>query len=61
MAKTEKREFAEVGTGSIDFQRIFDARKSAGMTHYFVEQDVCQNPPLEAIATSYRNLQKINV
>lgn len=61
MAKTEKREFAEVGTGSIDFQRIFDARKTAGMTHYFVEQDVCQRPPLEAIAISYKNLQKISV
>lgn len=61
MEKSEKREFAEVGTGSIDFQRIFDARKTAGMTHYFVEQDVCKRPPLEAIAISYKNLQKISV
>ena len=61
MAKTEKREFAEVGTGSINFQRMFDARNTTGVTHHFVEQDVCQNPPLEAIATSYKNLQKIKI
>jgi sugar phosphate isomerase/epimerase len=61
IAKTPEREFAEVGTGSIDFQRIFDAKKTAGLTHYFVEQDVCKRPPLESIAISYKNLQKVNV
>lgn len=61
MAKTPEREFAEVGMGSIDFQRIFDARKTAGMTHYFVEQDVCKRPPLESIAISIKNLEKIKV
>lgn len=62
MAKTEKREFAEVGTGSIDFQRILDARKLAGIEHYFVEQDaVTKGTPLEAIAISFKNVEKLNV
>lgn len=62
MAKTEKREFAEVGTGSIDFQRIVDARKLAGIEHYFVEQDAVTNgTPLEAIAISFKNVQKLRV
>lgn len=61
MEKTAERAFAPVGTGSIDFQRIFDARKSAGMTHYFVEQDVCKIPPVEAIAISYKNVGKLKV
>jgi sugar phosphate isomerase/epimerase len=61
MAKTEKREFSEVGEGSINFQRIFDAKKTAGLTHYFVEQDICKRPPLESIAISYRNLAKVSV
>jgi sugar phosphate isomerase/epimerase len=61
MAKTPEREFAEVGLGSINFQRIFDAKKTAGMTHYFVEQDVCKRPPLEAIAISYKNVGKLKV
>lgn len=61
MAKTEKREFAEVGTGSIDFGKILAAKKTAGLVHSFVEQDVCQRPPLEAIAISYQNVQKLNI
>ena len=61
MEKTAERAFAPVGTGSIDFQRIFDAKKTAGMTHYFVEQDVCKLPPLESIAISYKNVEKLKV
>jgi sugar phosphate isomerase/epimerase len=62
IAKTEKREFAEVGTGSIDFQRILDARKVAGIEHFFVEQDaVTHGTPLEAIAVSYKNVGKLRV
>lgn len=61
IAKTEKREFAEVGTGSIDFARILAAKKTAGLVHSFVEQDVCKRPPLEAIAISYANVQKLDI
>jgi sugar phosphate isomerase/epimerase len=61
MEKGGDRTFAPVGTGSIDFQRIFDAKKTAGMTHYFVEQDQTKGPALEAIATSYKNLGKLSV
>ena len=62
IAKTEKREFTEVGTGSIDFQRILDARKLAGIEHYFVEQDaVTKGTPLEAIVTSFHNVQKLRI
>ena len=61
MEKTAERAFAPVGTGSINFQRIFDAKKIAGMTHYFVEQDVCKLPPLESIAISIKNVGKLKV
>ncbi len=61
MEKSADKAFAPVGTGSIDFQRIFDAKKTAGMTHYFVEQDVCKLPPLESIAISYKNIEKLRV
>jgi len=53
--------FAEVGTGSIDFKKIFDARKIAGMTHFFVEQDMAKRPPVEAIEISFKNVTKMNV
>jgi len=62
IAKTEKKEFAEVGTGSVDFQRILNAAKIGGIQHYFVEQDaVTKGTPLEAIATSFKNMQKLSV
>ena len=53
--------FAEVGTGSIDFKKIFAARKLAGLTHFFVEQDVAKRPPLEAIEISFKNVTKMKV
>jgi len=59
--KSESRAFAEVGTGSIDFQRILNAAKTAGLKHFFVEQDVCKRPPLESIAISYGNVMKLSV
>lgn len=44
--------FAEVGNGDIDFDRIFAARKTAGLKHWFVEQDVCKGDPFDSIRMS---------
>lgn len=52
LATEPKKTFTEVGSGVIDFKKIFGAAKQAGMKHYFVEQDVCPGPPLESIAKS---------
>ncbi|TDE16286.1 sugar phosphate isomerase/epimerase family protein [Dyadobacter psychrotolerans] len=61
MEKGGDHSFAEVGTGSIDFKKIFEARKIAGMTNFFVEQDVSKNPVFEAITTSYKNIVSMKV
>lgn len=61
MEKSAQRSFAEVGTGSIDFQRIFDAAKTAGLKHFFVEQDVTKRPALEAVTISFNNLNKLKI
>ncbi|MGH9516965.1 MAG: sugar phosphate isomerase/epimerase family protein [Terriglobales bacterium] len=53
--------FAPVGQGTINWKRIFAAAKEGGMRHYFVEQDYCEKPPLEAIKISYEYLSKLNV
>ena len=47
-----------VGTGIVDFKRIFANAKVSGMKHFFVEHD---NPadPFASITTSYNNLNKI--
>ncbi len=44
--------FAEVGNGTIDFDRIFAARSTAGLQHWFVEQDVCKGDPFDSLAIS---------
>lgn len=55
MANTPERGFAEVGTGTIDFKKIFEAKNASGMKCFFVEQDVSEHP-MQSIQTSYTNL-----
>jgi sugar phosphate isomerase/epimerase len=45
-------QFAEVGHGIIDFDRIFAERKTAGLEHWFVEQDQTSREPFESLAMS---------
>ena len=54
----EKKSPAPVGTGIVDFKRIFANAEVSGMKHFFVEHD---NPadPFGSITTSYNNLNKI--
>ncbi len=54
----EKKGPAPVGTGIVDFKRIFANAKVAGMKHFFVEHDM----PADAFASiteSMKNLKKI--
>ncbi|MBV9624746.1 MAG: sugar phosphate isomerase/epimerase [Acidobacteria bacterium] len=53
--------FAPVGRGTIDWKRIFTAARQGGMQHYYVEQDYCEQPPLEAVKISYEYLSKLEV
>ncbi|MBZ5564225.1 MAG: sugar phosphate isomerase/epimerase, partial [Acidobacteriia bacterium] len=53
--------FTEVGRGIINWKRIFEAAKGGGLKHYFVEQDACDDPPLEAIKISYDYLKNLTV
>ena len=53
----EEGNFAPVGTGTIDFQRILGERETSGMKYYLVEQDrTFDLPPLEAIKISHKGL-----
>lgn len=58
MVTEPKKTFTEVGSGVIDFTKIFAAAKKSGMKHFFVEQDVCPGPPLESVEKSYRYIQE---
>jgi sugar phosphate isomerase/epimerase len=49
---------APVGTGVVDFPRIFAHANDAGMQHFFVEHDMPKDA-FASITTSYKNLRKI--
>jgi sugar phosphate isomerase/epimerase len=57
MDNTDQKKFTEVGNGVINFKKIFDCAKKAGMKHFFVEQDVSAEP-LASIKTSIDYLKK---
>jgi len=57
---TEHLQSTELGHGTIDYRPIFEAAKKVHLTHYFVEQEEFDMPPLEAIkldADYMRNLK----
>jgi sugar phosphate isomerase/epimerase len=53
--------FVPVGQGIIDWKRIFQAAAKGGMKHYYIEQDFCKRPPLEAVKMSYEYLHNLKV
>nr|WP_276899762.1 sugar phosphate isomerase/epimerase [Pedobacter kyonggii] len=58
MDKTDKAVFVEVGSGRIDFKRIFAASKLAGVDYIFTEQDIIMKAPYESITESYNYIKK---
>lgn len=55
--EVEKDDITSVGSGYIDFNRIYEARKTAGMKYLFVEDDNQGNgKPFEGINTSITNI-----
>jgi sugar phosphate isomerase/epimerase len=48
----------ELGQGSVNLPAVIDASAKAGVQWLIVEQDVCQNPPLESISNSYSWLKQ---
>lgn len=58
MEDSEEKFFAEVGYGTIDFERIFAEREKAGMKMFFVEQDQSRRNPFESIEMSFNFLNE---
>ena len=48
---------AEVGEGNLNWPRIIDACRAAGVQWYAVEQDVCRRDPFDSLAISLRHLR----
>lgn len=50
---------AAVGTGTIDFAALFKRKASAGVRHFYVENDQAPAPYLPDITTSFKTLQTL--
>ncbi len=59
--KKGENPFTEVGTGVIDYPRIFKAAPKGGVDYYYVEQDNWDRPPLESARISCDYLKKLSV
>jgi sugar phosphate isomerase/epimerase len=51
--------FKEVGSGAIDWPAVLRAAVSAGVQHYFVEQDQTPGDPVESLRQSFGYLSKL--
>jgi len=58
--KAGTKDFAEIGNGTIDFKRIFEAREKAGLKYWFVEQDSSDKDIFESIKMSRDYISKNN-
>ena len=57
MADDEKRSFAEVGEGILEWPAIFRAAEEIEPAWYIVEQDTCAGPSLDSARISFENLK----
>lgn len=59
MDKSDPARNADVGTGSIDFKKIFARAKKAGLKKFFVEQESYPSTPIESTRKSIEYLKTI--
>ena len=56
MDKSDKNRNADVGTGAIDFVKIFANAKKSGMKHFYIEQETYPGTSTDSIKASIKNL-----
>jgi sugar phosphate isomerase/epimerase len=61
MENSEKREFAEIGTGTMDIKALAEQAEKNGTEWLIVEQDMCKREPLESVRISIENLKEMNL
>lgn len=55
----DKPAFAEIGTGNLNLDDIYNTCKATGVKYIVIEQDICEIDPRESMAISYKNLADI--
>jgi len=53
------KEMTEVGTGIIDYARLFELVSVAGMKEFFIEQDTIKGDGFESVKTSFDHINSI--
>ncbi len=61
MDNTPEKTFTEVGSGIIDYKKIFKEKKVSGMEYFFVEQDKQKIPVYESITKSITYIKENNL
>lgn len=56
MTNDDRRFYAEIGTGSIDFEPILYWGERNGVEWYAIEQDECAGDPFDSLEISYHHL-----
>ncbi|KAA0130685.1 sugar phosphate isomerase/epimerase [Chryseobacterium sp. SN22] len=56
--KAGSKDFAEIGNGTIGFERIFKAREKAGLQYWFLEQDSSDKDMFESIKISKKYISE---
>lgn len=56
--KAGSKDFAEIGNGTIDFERIFKAREKAGLQYWFLEQDSSDKDMFDSIKISTKYISE---
>jgi len=59
MDETSKRESTEIGSGIIDFEKLFQAKETAGLEYYFVEQEEFKMDIVDSITQSFNYLNSL--
>jgi sugar phosphate isomerase/epimerase len=52
---------AELGRGTLDYRKVFQAARSGHLRHYFVEQEAYDIPPYEALRIDAQYMQRLTI
>jgi sugar phosphate isomerase/epimerase len=59
MSKTDKSKNANIGTGTIDWKKVFSSAKESGMKKFYVEQETYPGEPIDSVAEGIKYLKTI--
>ncbi|MFN5169467.1 MAG: sugar phosphate isomerase/epimerase family protein [Cyclobacteriaceae bacterium] len=59
MDKVDRKRNADIGTGQIDFVKLFGAARQAGLKHFYIEQETYPVDSKTSVKNSIDNLRKL--